>query len=331
MKYDHLLNLSTDFGVYEHCDGDVPLPEHGYCVDDVSRALIVAERAPQTTSELDGLADTCSQFLYESQMTDGTIINRCTNAGLWHGEADTRDHWGRALWAWGTVINRSQDAGRMSVARGAFERSAAQRSPYLRAMAFAGLGAAEVLKAEPDNHTARVLLADAAARVTAGGQPTWPWPEDRLTYANAAIAEVQILAGSLLPDHALLQRGLGQLVWLLSLQTRDGHLSPTPAGGWSRSEPLPGFDQQPIEVAHLVDACISAYEVSGDIAWLQAARIGGWWFYGDNDSRIWMHDPSSGAGYDGLKAGGRNNNRGAESTLAYLSVMQQVLAHGELP
>ena len=44
--YGHLVSLSDDIGLFEHADGDVPRQEHGYCVDDVARALIVAVREP---------------------------------------------------------------------------------------------------------------------------------------------------------------------------------------------------------------------------------------------------------------------------------------------
>jgi len=42
---------------------------------------------------------------------------------------------------------------------------------------------------------------------------------------------------------------LNLLDFLLRTQTRDGHLSVTPAGGRGRGDAGPGFDQQPIEVS----------------------------------------------------------------------------------
>ena len=81
------------------------------------------------------------------------------------------------------------------------------------------------------------------------GQPDWPWPEPRLTYANAVLAEAMIAAGVALDDPALRQRGLDSLEWLLNFETADGHLSPTPAGGRGPEDSRPAFDQQPIEVA----------------------------------------------------------------------------------
>jgi len=52
------------------------------------------------------------------------------------------------------------------------------------------------------------------------------------------------------------------------------------------------------------------------------------WFLGDNDSGVMMVDVSTGAGFDGLERDGRNENRGAESTLAALSTFQHARAVG---
>ena len=45
------------------------------------------------------------------------------------------------------------------------------------------------------------------------------------------------------------------LTFLLDTEVRDGHLSVTPVGGRGRGDAGPGFDQQPIEVAAIADAC----------------------------------------------------------------------------
>ena len=42
--FEHLLRLSDDTGLFEHARGAVPRREHGYCVDDVARGLVVAAR-----------------------------------------------------------------------------------------------------------------------------------------------------------------------------------------------------------------------------------------------------------------------------------------------
>jgi hypothetical protein len=110
---------------------------------------------------------------------------------------------------------------------------------------------------------------------------------------------------------------------LLDIETMPGHLSVTPVRGWAAGEPRPGFDQQPIEVAALADACARAFDMTGDPCWRDAVLRATAWFLGENDARIAMFDMVSGGGYDGLEPNGRNENQGAESTLALLSTFQQ--------
>jgi hypothetical protein len=190
-------------------------------------------------------------------------------------------------------------------------------------MAFGSLGASEILTVRPDDASARALLAGAARVI---GRPTgnteWPWPESRLTYANAALPEALIAAGQHLGDDEALDDGLQLLGWLLDVETRDGHLSVTPVGGWSRGQARPGFDQQPIEAAALADACARAFRVTGDVRWAQAVERSVGWFLGDNDTGTSLYDPASGGGCDGLHVVGRNENQGAESTLALMSALQ---------
>ena len=61
----------------------------------------------------------------------------------------------------------------------------------------------------------------------------------------------------------LVADGLGLLDWLLDRQTRDGHLSVVPVGGWGPGDTEPAFDQQPIEVAALADACAARSSIDG--------------------------------------------------------------------
>jgi len=190
-------------------------------------------------------------------------------------------------------------------------------------MAFAVLGAADVADTDPGDDTARALLAAGVATI---GRPRrnrlWPWPESRLTYANAVLPEALIAAGTVLGDHRVVDDGLHLLDWLLKTETRDGHLSLTAVGGWGPGEDRATFDQQPIEAAALADACGRAFACTGDRQWLAGVDVAVGWFGGANDAGLALLDPSTGGGYDGLTAGGCNTNQGAESTLALISAMQ---------
>ena len=190
-------------------------------------------------------------------------------------------------------------------------------------MAFAALGAAEVLAVDPDHDTARALLSDTATIIgPAGTAPGWPWPEPRLSYANAVLPDALIAAGDLLARPDVVEDGLTMLRWLLARETVDGHLSPTAVGGAGPDDRAPAFDQQPIEVAAMADACARAAAVTGDSGWRAGIELACGWFLGANDVGVVMWDPRTGGGYDGLQVTGPNLNQGTESTLALIATLQ---------
>lgn len=322
-KFDHLLRLTDHRGTFEHACLTEPRREHGYCTDDMARVLVVATREPDAVGEVNGLAGVAVRFLNGAQAFNGACRNRMDINGCWTDEPTTDDHWGRCLWGLGTAAAHSGVSIVRRIAAIQFERAANARSASPRAMAYAALGAAELLTVDPQHPAARNLIADYTASLPAPtGDPSWPWPEARLAYANAVLPEAMIAAGVTLDDATLLQRGLDLLGWLLDYETGDGHLSPTPVTGRGAEDVGPAFDQQPIEVATLADACARAAAVDDDAIWPDGVHTAAAWFLGANDAGQLMWDPETGGGFDGLLVDGVNLNQGAESTLAAISTLQ---------
>ncbi|MCY1139856.1 glycosyltransferase [Actinoplanes sp. Pm04-4] len=322
--WSHVARLSDDTGLLEHARNAIVRREHGYCVDDVSRGLLLISREPRPTVQLVGLAERYLAFLTHAQGPEGGFRNRFSFERRWEDEPSLGDWWGRALWGLGTAAARSTVPWIRREAMNAFLIGCRARSPWSRAMAFAGLGAAEVLRADPRAREAAEVLADAATVIglPSKKEPDWVWPEPELTYANPALPEVLIAAGDLLGDETLLRSGLKMLAWLCREQDNGGHLSVVPVGGWRPGVPKHRFDQQPIEAAATADACATAAAVTGDERWDEQLFRAIAWFLGDNDGQTTMYDPLTGGCYDGLTATGPNVNQGAESTLALVSTLQ---------
>ena len=323
ISFGHLLRLSDDTGLFEHARGVIPRREHGYCVDDVARGLVVLSRESALTPRLVGLASTYLAFVAQAQDSTGRCRNRLGYDRRWQDKPGVDDCWGRAVWGLGSLAAIGSVPWLRDEALDRFGLSASCRSPWLRATAFAALGAVAVLDAHPGHAAALALLADALPALgRRTDDPRWPWPETRLTYANASIAEAMIGAGMALGEDRAVADGLGLLTWLFEVQTSDGHLSPIGASGWVYGEPRPAFDQQPIEVAALADAAARAFALTGDGRWATFVQRCVAWFGGDNDSHMALYDPPRGGGFDGLERDGRNANQGAESTLAALTTLQ---------
>ena len=323
--FGHLLSMTDQRGTFEHALFSEPRPEHGYCTDDMARVLVVATRERGDTSMVRNLAILSLSFLQDALDSQGRCRNRMNRVGVWEDSPALDDCWGRSIWGLGTTVSHSDDELIRRLAATGLERAMRQRSPWPRAMAFAALGAAEVLSIDPDDMSARSLLSDAADAMSRPSQQAgWPWPEQRLTYANAALPEAMIAAGAALDRPILLRHGLELLEWLVDREYRHGHLSVTPVGGSGPDDHGPGFDQQPIEVAALADACARAQIVDGSRRWADGITAAANWFLGDNDGGIVMWDPSTGGAFDGLEVCGANLNQGTESTLALISTLQHV-------
>src|SRR4029079_10859051 len=121
-----------------------------------------------------------------AQAYDGACRNRMDRFSRWTDQPSTGDHWGRCLWGLGTAAAHSGVGLVRKLAVIQFGRAAQERSTSARAMAFAAVGAAELLAVGLEQQAARKLIGDYAG---SHAQPTvdssWPWPEPRLAYSNA--------------------------------------------------------------------------------------------------------------------------------------------------
>lgn len=331
-SYAHLRRLTTNRGLYEHARLDEPRPEHGYCVDDVSRALVVLCREPDLNAETHAMLDLYLKFTLAAISGNGACHNRMDVDGNWTDQPGKGDWWGRALWALGIAAVYAPKVQQRRRALAGFRLLAQTTSPDLMAMSFAALGAGELLLTQPKESSAQKVVGDARARLAPlCTDSEWMWPEPRLRYSNGSVAEAVMLIGLALQDSTVIKQGVLMLDFLIGIETRMGRFSVTPVGGRGPDENGVGFDQQPIEIAAIADACARAWAITGNPSWLDELRRAWSWFLGNNDVGVPMFDSETGAGYDGLHALGPNRNQGAESTLAMLSTAQQANRHGLTP
>jgi hypothetical protein len=256
----------------------------------------------------------------------------------WLEEQGSEDSHGRALWALGTVLGRS--ANRRSAnhgLRGAAGRLFEYSLPAVvdfhspRACAYAILGIQEYLHSYPGDRDAqrvRLALAQRLLEMYESIQrPDWKWFENVVAYGNARLPQALLLVGSACGNERMLSAGLDSLEWLMETQNcpTNGHFVPVGSQGFYRQGgELARFDQQPVEAAGAVSACLQAYRVTGDKRWRVAAWSAFNWFLGDNDLQLPLYDSETGGCRDGLHPERANQNQGAESTLSFLMALLEM-------
>ena len=318
--FDHLLRLTDGTGVFEHARYSIPRRSHGYTIDDNARSLMVAAQAGDLS--LDRLSRITASLISESLDAEGRVRNRLSLDGTWDPVSTTGDSLGRVWQALGAAAQAGQEwlAG---TALSMVGRLAYVDPDPLRPSAFAALGAAALLAVDPSITPARVMAHKASRRLLDAPAQWDPWPEPRLTYANARVPEAMIALGLAIGDDVLCSRGLALLEWLGDVEWGDGHWSFTPVGGRGPSDPRLGFDQQPIEAAAMADAAYRAWRLTGEVRWADAVLDTGRWLTGANDTGVPLYDPETGGCADGLEPDGVNANQGAESTLSGLVVLMR--------
>ncbi len=137
-----------------------------------------------------------------------------------------------------------------------------------------------------------------------------------------------IEAGRVLGDSDIVDLGRETLRWLIGKQSApQGHFRPVGTEGFNGrpyADPQP-FDQQPLEAAATVDACLAAYRADGDAGWHEAAQAAMAWYTGENDLLTSLVSEDGSSCHDGLTPLGVNLNLGAESSIA-LQMARQAFA-----
>ena len=289
----------------QHAKGAWPDPTHGYCTDDVARALLVDLLHGQALGwqAVETSAARNVAFLAEAfERATGRFRNLRRWDGAWLDVAGSEDADARALHALGAVIG--------STLPGPVRRDAT--TLFVDALPTAS----RVRSLRP---RATVILAcDAAARAGMIGEVTdvyqglaedlwrsfarceadaaWPWPETIVTYENELPAQALIVAGRWLDRPRLVQTGLRVLDWLIEAQTSaDGQLRTVGnAGWWPRGGRAARFDQQPISSTTLLLAAETALAETGASRYEQAMESAYGWFLGRNDAHAPVADPDIG-------------------------------------
>ena len=281
LKLNHMNRLTDDTGMLQHAIFTIPNRGEGYTTDDNARALIFTvllaqlgeerlEKAGSAGSELvfPDLSFRYLSFLEHAfNPAKGSFRNFLRYSRRWSEAVGSEDCHGRALWGLGTVLGRSTDQGLRCAAGRLFEFSfpAAIEFSSPRAWAYTLLGIQEYLGSYPGDRDAQKVRSALAGRLLEMYEsirsPDWKWFETILAYGNARLPQALLLVGSACSDDRMVSAGLEALEWLMETQRceTNGHFVPIGSQGFYRQGGEKArFDQQPIEAAGAVSACLEA-------------------------------------------------------------------------
>jgi len=200
-----------------------------------------------------------------------------------------------------------------------------------RACAYALLGIQEYLNSYPGDRDTQKVRSVLSRRLFEMYQSIrradWMWFENVVAYGNARLPQAMLVVGSACSDDRLVSCGVEALDWLLKAQhcETNHHFVPIGSQGfYHQSGEKARFDQQPIEAAGAVSACLEAYRVTGESRWRSEAWSAFNWFLGDNDLQVPLYDSVTGGCRDGLHPERANQNQGAESTLSFLMALLEM-------
>ena len=329
INLSHLKVMTDDTGILQHAKYSMPDRNHGYCVDDNARALIVAAMYYSLFKDKSviPLIQTYLSFMHHSlNQETGRFRNFMSYDRSWVEDAGSEDSQGRSIWGLGIAVKCAANKSIRNMAASLLLEGLNVLETFSspRACAFAILGLHAYMEVFGGDANARRLRQDLAKKLlglfAASSSKDWPWCENIVTYANAKIPHALILAGQWIPDPEMHKTGLIALEWLLEKQTApEGHLSIIGNDDWhNRDGRSATFDQQPIEVMCLIEACAEAFRSTGEMKWLEEAKRSLGWFLGQNDLSEQVCDLETGGCCDGIEAIGVNANQGAESTLSWL-------------
>ncbi|MFI5452573.1 glycosyltransferase [Pedobacter sp. UC225_61] len=325
---DYVKRLTDDTGIFQHAKFGIPNRKEGYCVDDNSRAIIMALMAYKENNNVEALEllPIYLSFTHDMQLEDGNFRNFMSFNRQYLDEEGTDDSFGRTIWALGYLIHEAPNRSYIEFGRELFFKAVPhfKKLTHLRGICNTITGLSYYLQSHPyDEMILNELkaLTDkivSAYKLTKGDD--WHWFEDKLTYDNAIFPLALFHSAEITGNEEVKEIANESLNYLEKLTFNLSSFSPVGNDGWYNRDRkvMPMYDQQAIEIMAMVLMYHQAFIVTKDAAYMKKMFSSYLWFMGENSLRIPLYDSETKGCADGLHRGGVNRNQGAESTLAYL-------------
>ena len=325
-KPDHIISLTDDTGIIQHATGNIPNRKEGYCLDDNSRALILAILGWEQNQDenLQKLIPLYLSFIHYMQREDGKFINFLDYSRNYSEKVGSEDAYGRTLMALGYILTSSQSSLVIKTADVIFQNAFIHIHTLtsIRGIANSIIGLCKYVRynyTDNNKKSAIIKLSDILTEeYHKNTSPGWYWYESILSYDNAILPLSLLYAYDITHNSIYLKVALDSIKFLESIVFRNGTLETVGNNGWYPQNGVPAlFDQQPIDTMAMILLYQKVYELTNDQRFMLNMTISYEWFIGRNTTGIPLYDCHTGGCSDGLQIDGINYNQGAESTISF--------------
>ncbi len=326
INLQHVSSLTDQTGIIQHAVFAMPNRKEGYCIDDNSRALLLAvwaskDKKNQTAARL---LPIYLSFIHYMQTGNGYFRNFMSYAKVSLEEQGSEDSFGRTMMALGFLINEGPTHLLAKTGKEIFSKAYPHVNQLvsLRGIANTIIGICQFIKCHFPDDLKRDMVINLSNKLVGMYQDNkrndWQWFEPVLTYDNAMLPLALLNAYEVTQDEVYLSIAFESMRFLESKVFYNGILRPIGNHGWlKRGSTAAQFDQQGIDAMAMVLFYQQAFRVTREQKYLVRMYKSYQWFLGANDLGLSLYDPSTGGCADGLHSEGINLNQGAESTLAY--------------
>lgn len=326
LNFQHIQNLTDQTGILQHAMFDMPNRKEGYCIDDNSRALLLAIWAGRYKKNniVTQLQPVYLGFIHYMQTADGYFKNFMNYNKETPEERGSEDSFGRTMMALGFLINEGAAPLVIKTGREIFAKAYPHvgKLVSMRGIANSIIGICQFIKYHYPDDLKREMVARLSDKLVNGYNHNkhngWNWFEPVLTYDNAMLPLALLNAYEVTQYDTYLSIALESMQFLESKVFCNGIPGPVGNLGWcSANGTSARFDQQGIDIMAMVLFYNQAFRITRDYQYLERMYTSYQWFVGGNDLGLSLYDATTGGCADGLHSEGINLNQGAESTLAY--------------
>ncbi len=339
IKIDHLLNMTDDFGLFQFADLSAPNKDFGYTLDDNARALIACSWLTKQSEmpELKTLIRLYLTFIKRCQNENGFFINYIDyadkNPTPQNNMEDLEDSQARAVWALSEIIsNLKLDADIRNEAKKILilNLKTEVKLSHLRSRAYYIKAFSILLKFMPEKQVyftnkIKEYSDSLVFALQNNSKKSWIWFEKSLNYNNALLSESLLIAGDVLKDKVLTNKGISSLQFLIEKTFSKTYMPIGHAKWYKNKHKRSIYDQQPEDPASMIFALVSAYKYTHDEKYRKLANICFSWFLGNNSLKKPLYSYENGGVYDGLHPDRVNQNQGAESLVSYLMSSHMIM------